>query len=161
MARGALRVGIPRRTVLVLSGLLLAFVTTVVAWPGGLLTAAGDPIAQDDTYTVEAGAVLTVNAVLGVLANDTDPDNDPLTADLTTPPSVGGVVLAADGSFVYTPFSPVVGDDTFGYEASDTVGTGAGTVTITATDTTAPPSRRRLTSLCRPLDPAVRRRIIP
>lgn len=39
----------------------------------------------------------------GVLSNDSDPDNDPLTAVLVSPPSHGTVTLNADGTFTYYP----------------------------------------------------------
>ena len=42
-------------------------------------------------------------AAPGVLANDTDPDGDPLTAVLVTGPSHGTLTLNANGSFTYTP----------------------------------------------------------
>ena len=51
------------------------------------------PLPKDDTATVRAGDVLTVD----VLANDTDPDNDPLSLDSTV---VAGPGKGADGWFV-------------------------------------------------------------
>ena len=65
-----------------------------------------------------------------MLANDTDPDNDLLTATLTVPPTLGQVVLNTDGSFDYTPTPGVTGTDVFTYEASDGQG---GTVSETVT----------------------------
>lgn len=103
------------------------------------------PTAVDDAYVTaerdeSSPLALTVPAMEGVLANDTDPDGDDLTAgDATTPTNGGMVELNADGSFVYTPdhaypwgedeFSRV---DTFDYTVSDGKGgSDVGTVAIT------------------------------
>jgi RHS repeat-associated protein len=61
------------------------------------------PSALDDTYVARVGEVLTVPAADGVLANDDDPDGDPLAASLVDPPAQGTLALAADGSLEYTP----------------------------------------------------------
>ena len=58
-------------------------------------------------------------AAPGVLANDTDPDGDPLTAVLVTGPSHGTLTLNANGSFTYTPAANFTGTDSFTYRASD------------------------------------------
>jgi uncharacterized delta-60 repeat protein len=55
----------------------------------------------------------------GVLFNDTDPDNDSLTAHLVTGPSHGNVTLNTDGSFTYTPVANYGGNDSFTYKAND------------------------------------------
>src|SRR5438874_806652 len=60
------------------------------------------PAAVNDSYTVAGNSTLTVPAP-GVLANDTDVDNDPLTAVLVSNPSSGMLVFNQDGSFIYTP----------------------------------------------------------
>lgn len=67
----------------------------------------GAPVAADDAYTVRLGDTLTVPAP-GVLRNDSDPDDDPLTAALHNPPQKGTLNLAADGGFEYTPDVPVI-----------------------------------------------------
>ncbi|MEW6298613.1 MAG: putative Ig domain-containing protein, partial [Thermodesulfobacteriota bacterium] len=59
------------------------------------------PTAVDDTYEVRLGDTLTVPAP-GVLGNDSDPDGDPLTAQLITGPNEGALTLNTDGSFSYT-----------------------------------------------------------
>ena len=93
------------------------------------------PDAMDDNYSGNEDAVLNV-AAPGVLTNDTDFDNDPLTVN-TTPvsgPSSGSVSLNADGSFSYTPNNNFNGTDTFVYEVSDINGdTDEATVTIDVT----------------------------
>jgi hypothetical protein len=74
-------------------------------------------VATDDAYAVDEDSSLTI-AAAGVLANDTDLENDPLSATLGTGPANGTLSLAADGSFVYTP-SAFSGTDSFSYTASD------------------------------------------
>ena len=77
--------------------------------------------------------MLTVPAP-GVLANDSDPDGDPLTAVLVTGPSHGSLTLNANGSFSYTPAADFAGSDSFTYRASDgTLTSNVATVTISVT----------------------------
>ncbi|OYD09675.1 cadherin-like domain-containing protein [Paludifilum halophilum] len=76
------------------------------------------PVAQNDMYETTQNTPLAVPAP-GVLANDTDPNGDPLSAQLVGAPSNGTVVLNSDGSFVYTPNPAFTGTDTFTYRASD------------------------------------------
>ena len=69
-----------------------------------------------------------------VLTNDSDVDGDPLTI-LTTGTLAtaegGTVVMAADGSFTYTPATDFHGTDSFGYTVKDGIGgTAAATVTL-------------------------------
>jgi hypothetical protein len=77
------------------------------------------PVAANDTYATPEGQQLVVSAAAGVLHNDTDAENDPLTAQLVSQPANGGVVLNADGSFTYTPATNFTGTDSFTYQASD------------------------------------------
>ena len=64
------------------------------------------PVAVDDgPYTVERGDTLHADAP-GVLANDSDPNGDPITAVLGTGPSKGVLDFLSDGSFNYTPDNP-------------------------------------------------------
>jgi hypothetical protein len=55
----------------------------------------------------------------GVVGNDIDPDNDPLTAFHVLGPFHGQLTLNSDGSFVYTPNLYYIGNDTFTYYAND------------------------------------------
>ncbi len=89
------------------------------------------PVASDDGYAVERGAVLTV-AVPGVLGNDTDPDGDTLTAHVVTGPAHGALVLGSDGSFTYTHDGSATTSDSFTYRANDgTADSNTATVTLT------------------------------
>ena len=77
------------------------------------------PVANNETYTVKHGRTLTVDDKSGVLANDTDPNDDDLTAVLDTDVSSGTLSLNADGSFTYTPAEVYVSEVTFTYYATD------------------------------------------
>ncbi len=58
-------------------------------------------------------------AAPGILANDTDIENDPLTAILARGPRHGGLTLNPDGSLTYTPDPGYIGPDDFRYKAND------------------------------------------
>jgi len=89
------------------------------------------PVAVDDAYNASQGTPLTI-AAPGVLANDTDPDGDPLVAELAADPAHGAITLNANGSFSYVPDPGFVGVDSFIYLADDgTEFSAAATVTIT------------------------------
>jgi|GEM_PF-1797645 len=78
------------------------------------------PNALDDNFTASAGNTLSV-AAPGVLANDTDPDQDNLTVNISpvSAPQNGTLALFADGAFDYTPDSGFTGQDSFTYQISD------------------------------------------
>jgi VCBS repeat-containing protein len=91
------------------------------------------PVAAADAYTTAEDTPLTV-AAPGVLGNDSDPDNNPLSAVLVSGPSRGTLVLNLDGSFTYTPTTNQSGSDSFTYQASDgTLASELATVTLTVT----------------------------
>lgn len=77
------------------------------------------PVAYDEEYTTEINTTLNVSAANGVLLNDTDPENDDLTAVLDTDVENGTLQLNSDGSFSYTPDNGFTGQDFFTYQASD------------------------------------------
>ncbi len=125
------------RTARLASAVLLTSLFTVIASP---TAQAADPnsaaIAVNDHYYVTAGQTLTVDAP-GVLANDSDPDGDPI--------HVGGVNkqfdhaesgtggIFGDGSFTYTPEPGFIGDDTAIYKAYDEEPFPSAEATITVT----------------------------
>jgi len=76
------------------------------------------PFSQPESYTVNEDQVLTVDEP-GVLANDGDPDGDPLAALLVRQPRNGFVFLEQDGAFTYTPRIGFAGVDRFLYRAAD------------------------------------------
>jgi VCBS repeat-containing protein len=88
------------------------------------------PVAVDDTISTAEDTPLAAN----VLTNDTDADNDTLTATKLSDPTNGGVVFNTDGSFTYTPNANFSGSDSFTYKANDgTVDSSPATVNITVT----------------------------
>ena len=90
------------------------------------------PVAEDDSYNVNEGSTLEVNAAEGVLFNDTDADEDTLTAALVDDVQNGTLTLNEDGSFSYEPNPGFSGEDTFTYKANDsTADSQPATVAIT------------------------------
>ncbi len=89
------------------------------------------PIAENDSYTILVDEVLNI-AAPGVLINDTDEDDNPLTTTAVTNPAHGTLALNIDGSFTYTPNLDFSGTDSFTYKVNDgKVNSNAATVTIT------------------------------
>jgi VCBS repeat-containing protein len=84
----------------------------------GAISVNAFPVANSDNYTTAESVPLTI-AATAVLANDTDADNDLLTAVLETAPTNGTLTLNADGSFIYTPTANFSGTDSFTYRAND------------------------------------------
>jgi gliding motility-associated-like protein len=75
------------------------------------------PIARDDEYSVLEDEVIIGN----VLDNDSDPDGDILSIDLTlvSSPLNGTITLDVDGSFTFTPEKDFAGEDMFVYRVCD------------------------------------------
>jgi arylsulfatase A-like enzyme len=76
------------------------------------------PATTNDNYAVDEDGTLNIVAP-GVLANDSDPDGDPISAHVASNPSHGGLTLNTNGSFTYTPDPDFFGNDSFTYQASD------------------------------------------
>jgi VCBS repeat-containing protein len=77
------------------------------------------PVASPEHYSLAEDAPLTVAALQGVLANDTDYEFNALTAVYVSGPTNGTLTLNADGSFTYAPAANFFGNDSFAYKASD------------------------------------------
>ncbi len=87
------------------------------------------PEAVDDRATTQQNAEVSIN----VVANDLDPENDPLNINSFDQTSANGGTVAAseDGqSLVYTPASGFIGVDTFVYQVTDGTNTDIATVTV-------------------------------
>ncbi|MEM6739992.1 MAG: Ig-like domain-containing protein [Pseudomonadota bacterium] len=97
-----------------------------------------EPDAADDGATTAFQTSVTID----VVANDDDPDGDPLTVESVTQGANGAVAIDADGRVTYTPNDAFSGEDTFTYTVSDgQEGTDTATVTVTvAPAENAPPS---------------------
>ena len=94
-------------------GLLTSSAATVT------LNVGSSPVSAPVTYWHLVNQPVAVSASAGLLADDTDPQGLPLTAQLAQPPSHGQVVLQPDGAFTYTPSEGYAGTDSFSYTASD------------------------------------------
>ncbi|MCU0439968.1 MAG: Ig-like domain-containing protein [Raineya sp.] len=75
------------------------------------------PIALDDN----ANTIQSQNASGSLIANDSDPENDPLTytSGTFTTENQGKIVIEANGTFVYTPAIGFIGTDCFEYTLCD------------------------------------------
>jgi hypothetical protein len=120
------------------------------------ITADAAPVAVDDPdstcvngvtgspkkYIAIEDQALTVDPLVdcGLLANDTDPDSDALTAAKATDPAHGAVSVTATGGFTYTPNANYNGLDSFTYTAGDSVLTDTATVSITVLSVDDPPN---------------------
>ncbi len=112
-------------------GLLASEVVTVEL----TVSAANDaPRPLADAYVLVEDGALTVPASTGVLANDTDVEDQPLVASLETDVAHGTLTLALDGGFTYVPDADFSGADTFTYRAADG-GELSAAVTVTLTIT--------------------------
>lgn len=93
------------------------------------------PVTAGDSHSVSEDGTLSV-AAPGLLANDSDGDSDPLSAQLVSGPAHGLLTLNADGSFSYTPDPDYNGADSFSYRCHDGYQAG-NTVNVTLTVTAA------------------------
>ena len=78
----------------------------------------GPPVAADDSYAATEDTLLEV-AAPGLLANDVEPDGDPLVVQGYTQPAHGVTVVQPNGSFSFTPSANACGPDGFTYTVSD------------------------------------------
>jgi len=99
------------------------------------------PVAYDDYIIVIKGRTATIlkSGETSVLANDTDPDGDPLSWDVIAVsqlPAHGTLLPSPDGTFVYTHDGSDTTSDSFEYCLSDgnIAGGDVGTVHITIVD---------------------------
>src|SRR5438067_4274235 len=87
------------------------------------------PVAAGDSYTIHGSATIG-----SVLANDFDPDGDPMSPDVLTFPAHGNISAGQPGFYFYnlTDLS-FTGTDTFTYRACDTHQARSGAVTVNIT----------------------------
>ena len=76
------------------------------------------PVATDDAYVTTINTSI-ISDVPGVMGNDFDPNNEPITAALQDTARYGELVFFSDGSFVYKPVADFTGTDTFTYRVND------------------------------------------
>lgn len=79
------------------------------------------PIAVNNSITVNEGATISIlsNNQTSVLQNDTDAENNALTAVLVSGPTHGTLTLNADGTFNYIHDGSETTSDSFTYKAND------------------------------------------
>lgn len=94
------------------------------------------PTAVNDTASTAFNTAVKISA----LANDTDPDGNPLSiAVVTGAPASGSVAINPDNTFTYTPNTGFVGTDRFYYTATDgALRSNVGKVTVTVRANQAP-----------------------
>ncbi len=88
------------------------------------------PVASNDSYNTDEDTALNGSSVL---ANDSDVDNDPLTAELVSGTSHGTLTLNADGTFSYAPAGNYNGSDSFNYKAKDSSNAASNIATVSLT----------------------------
>ncbi|MBD3393554.1 MAG: tandem-95 repeat protein, partial [Chitinivibrionales bacterium] len=93
------------------------------------------PVVTDDAFTMAEDAVLSPPPRDGVLKNDGDDDDDPLSVALAYGVSHGSLACNADGSFTYEPDGDFFGADSFGYRAWDGTAYSADTASVVITVT--------------------------
>jgi outer membrane protein OmpA-like peptidoglycan-associated protein len=91
------------------------------------------PVAVNDAASTMRDTAIAVN----VLANDSDPDGDPLLISSASSPTHGTATLAGT-AINYTPRPGFVGTDTFSYVITDGQATATANVTVTVTATPEP-----------------------
>lgn len=95
---------------------------------GGGGTSNRTPVATNDTAFTTVNQAVTI----AVLANDTDPDGDPLVLSAIGSAQHGTLTANAYGTVTYTPAAGYTGSDTFTYTIGDGHGhTASGTVSVT------------------------------
>ena len=75
----------------------------------------GPPVVADDSVTTTQD----IAVIVSVLANDSDPENDPLVIVSFTQGSHGSVTDNGDGTLTYAPNEGFIGADSFSYTVSD------------------------------------------
>ncbi|MBL8299503.1 MAG: tandem-95 repeat protein [Rhodanobacteraceae bacterium] len=94
------------------------------------------PVAVNDAAQTQPATPVRIS----VLANDRDPDSDPLTIASVTTPAHGTAVPNSDGTVTYAPAAGFSGSDSFSYIVSDgRGGTATAQVTITVSAATNRP----------------------
>ena len=100
------------------------------------------PVALADSYGTPQDTLLRIPVGSGVLQNDSDPEGDVLDASPVAGPASGVLILAADGSFTYSPDAGFTGIDTFDYEVIDGAGGFAqATVSVQVSAPDGPPRK--------------------
>jgi hypothetical protein len=132
--------GVTIAPVEVREGVAIVAVTLSTAPGTSLLPTPSDlpPIAADDAASMGSGSSISIL----VLANDYDPEGQPLAIVSMTQPKAGGVSTDGTGAVIYRAPRKFSGTDSFTYSVSDGHSTATATVTVSARST-AKPGRAR------------------
>jgi VCBS repeat-containing protein len=122
------------------------YITSIDPLTGDPTTVEGLPVVDDAATNLPPEAVDDVVVVsknvaktLDVLANDSDPDGDPLMiSGVVSPPQHGSATVIAGSSIVYQPQAGFEGGDAFTYGVADGRG-GSDTATVTIDVVNDPP----------------------
>ena len=96
-----------------------------------------DPTANADAIVANEDSAITFN----VLANDTDPEGDPLSIVAVSQGANGTVIVGTGGNVIYTPDGDYTGADSFTYTIADgNGGTALGSVDVTVNEVADPVS---------------------
>jgi VCBS repeat-containing protein len=106
--------------------------TSTVTIPVTIAPVQDPPVLNARTY------IANEDAGLGGNLTGSDPDTDPLTYTLGTPPAHGTLMLTADGAFTYTPAANYHGADSFVAQVSDGGRTSTATMSLTVTSVNDP-----------------------
>jgi ELWxxDGT repeat protein len=93
-----------------------------------------DPIANDDPISTLEDTAITLDGLLQVTVNDSDPDGDSFSI-ISVTDALNGTVALSSGIVTYTPDSNYFGSDSFTYTIEDSTGrqdTATVTVNVTA-----------------------------
>nr|MBP7689603.1 tandem-95 repeat protein [Thermoflexales bacterium] len=85
------------------------------------------PTAVDDTASTNEDTPVSIS----VLANDSDPDSDPLSIAALGSPAHGNVIISGTTQLVYTPTLNFNGTEVFTYSANDGALSAVATITVT------------------------------
>ena len=116
-----------------------SFTYTISDGNGGLstttvvVTVNAAPEAQDDEALGQVNGPVTID----VLANDTDPDGNPLQITGVSTPANGTITINPDGTLTYQPNPGFFGEDPVTYTVSDGAG-GQSTATVVFRTNAAP-----------------------
>ncbi len=109
----------------------------------GIVVVNTSPVAVDDTLATNEDSAVDFDALVDLVSDDSDADNDSLSlGSIDTASTAGGAITdLGGGSYRYTPASNFNGSDTFTYTVSDgNGGSDSGTVTVNVSPQNDPPT---------------------
>src|SRR5688572_4707525 len=89
------------------------------------------PIARNDSFTTTQGTAITIADANGVLVNDSAAAGGTLDVVNVTPVSNGLLLVSPGGGFFYLPNAGFIGNDTFTYQARESLTTLSNVATVT------------------------------